>query len=155
MYIHICMYICSECIPCKKAEVALCGPSHTCTCNVYHSTCMYVCIHVWGWLWYVLVPITVLVQCGACDVDAVYSLFLTLVPFSDGTGKDNGSQTDESPSHGQCSTTAGNIECVFVFQTQSASTMSRVIDHRTKEIARREGHRKYTRMQLENCVVYS
>ena len=29
---------------------------------------------------------------------------------------------------------------MFVFQTQSASTASRVIDHRAKEVARREGH---------------
>ena len=35
---------------------------------------------------------------------------------------------------------AGGNEDMFVFQTQSASTASRVIDHRAKDVARREGH---------------
>ena len=34
---------------------------------------------------------------------------------------------------------------MFVFQTQSASAMSRTIDHRAREKAKRDGQRKCTR----------
>lgn len=93
---------------------------------------------------------TVLVECHSCNVEQVPHFtppFPTLMPLSDDIDRSSGSQTDESASHGQCGSTAASIESVFVFQTQSASTMSRIIDHRTKEIASTQGHRKYTRMQ--------
>ena len=56
-------------------------------------------------------------------------------------GAESGSQryaTIRRGSHGNVP--AGGNEDMFVFQTQSASTASRVIDHRAKEVARREGH---------------
>ena len=53
--------------------------------------------------------------------------------------------TDSTQCDSRGKRTVGGDKGMFVFQTQSASTMSRTIDHRSREMAKRDGGRKSTR----------